>query len=92
MHVSEARGIIAYEARLQDIPIFEYTPPQIKVAVTGDGHSDKSQIIKMMPLLVKMDSRKRLDDEFDAVAMALTCAACEGKAFSKGLSGVVHNL
>jgi crossover junction endodeoxyribonuclease RuvC len=81
MHVSEARGIIAYEARLANIPIFEYSPPQIKSAVTGDGHSDKTQIIKMMPLLVKMDSTKRLDDEYDAIAVALTCSACEAKVF-----------
>ena len=80
MHVSEARGIIAYEARLAGIPIFEYTPPQIKVAVTGDGRSDKSQIIKMMPLLIKMDEKKRLDDEFDAIAVALTCSACDAKS------------
>ena len=79
MHVSEARGIIAYEARLATISIFEYTPPQIKVAVTGDGHSDKSQIIKMIPLLIKMAEKKRLDDEFDAIAVALTCSACEAK-------------
>jgi crossover junction endodeoxyribonuclease RuvC len=81
MHVSEARGIIAYEARLQNIPIFEYTPPQIKVAVTGHGHSDKVQVIKMIPLLVKMTTGKRLDDEYDAIAVALTCAACEAKVF-----------
>lgn len=81
MHVSEARGIIAYEARLAKIPIFEYTPPQIKVAVTGDGHSDKSQIIKMVPLLVIISEKKRLDDEYDAIAVALTCAACEAKVF-----------
>ncbi len=81
MHVAEARGIIAYEARLAGIPIFEYTPPQIKVAITGDGHSDKSQIIKMVPLLIKMSEKKRIDDEYDAIAIALTCAACEAKVF-----------
>ncbi len=81
MHVAEARGIIAYEARLRNIPIVEYSPPQIKVAVTGDGHSDKTQVIKMIPLLVKMATQKRLDDEFDAIAVALTCSACEAGVF-----------
>ena len=76
MHVSEARGIIAYEAGLYGLPIFEYSPPQIKAAVTGDGRSDKRAIIKMIPLLVKMTPRKRHDDEYDAIAVALTCIAC----------------
>ena len=81
MHVSEARGIIAYEAKLHGLPIFEYSPPQIKMAVTGDGRSDKGQIIKMIPLLIKMDSKKRLDDEYDAIAVGLTCLAHELKNF-----------
>src|SRR5690349_24634614 len=44
MKVAEARGVISYEACLQNIPIHEYSPPQIKVAVTGHGGSDKSQV------------------------------------------------
>lgn len=79
MKVAEARGVIAYEASLMDIPIHEYSPPQIKVAVTGHGGSDKNQIIKMIPLLIKMklpqDKKKILDDEYDAIAVALTCQA-----------------
>jgi crossover junction endodeoxyribonuclease RuvC len=85
MHVSEARGIIAYEARLAGLPIFEYGPGQIKIAVTGHGKSDKEQIIKMIPLLIRLpeqstekgDFKKRHDDEYDAIAVALTCIACE---------------
>jgi crossover junction endodeoxyribonuclease RuvC len=75
MHVSEARGIIAYEAGLYGLPICEYSPPQIKAAVTGDGHCDKRAIIKMIPLLIKMSNTKRHDDEYDAIAVALTCIA-----------------
>jgi len=79
MKVAEARGVISYEASLKNIPIKEYSPPQIKVAVTGHGGSDKNQIIKMIPLLLKMkvkkDSSKILDDEYDAIAVALTCQA-----------------
>ena len=85
MHVSEARGIIAYEAKLNSLPIFEYSPPQIKIAVTGYGKSDKEQIIKMIPLLLAFPEqnqkngifKKRHDDEYDAIAVALTCLACE---------------
>ena len=83
MRVAEARGVIIYEAVSKNIPIFEYTPPQIKVAVTGHGGSDKTQIIKMIPLLIKMGSKKAQDDEYDAIAVALTCLASE-----KGLSTI----
>ncbi|MDO8430605.1 MAG: crossover junction endodeoxyribonuclease RuvC [Candidatus Taylorbacteria bacterium] len=81
MKVAEARGVISYEACLLDIPIYEYSPPQIKVAVTGHGGSDKAQIIKMIPLLVKMKSKKAQDDEYDAIAVALTCQAHIGSSY-----------
>ncbi len=83
MKVAEARGVISYEACLKDIPIHEYTPPQIKVAVTGHGGSDKTAIIKMIPLLIKMKAKKALDDEYDAIAVALTCQAHIGKGYTR---------
>jgi crossover junction endodeoxyribonuclease RuvC len=76
MRVAEARGIIIYEALCKGIPVFEYSPMQIKMAVTSDGRSDKERVIKMVRILVKMPSEKALDDEYDAVAAALTHAAC----------------
>jgi len=77
MRVSEVRGIIIYEALRRDIPIFEYSPMEIKMAVTSDGTSDKSRIMKMIPLLVDLSkiSKKALDDEYDAIAVALTHSA-----------------
>ena len=81
MKVAEARGVISYEASLKEIPIHEYSPPQIKVAVTGHGGSDKAQVIKMIPLLLKMKAKKGLDDEYDAIAVALTCQAHIGKSY-----------
>lgn len=83
MHVAETRGIIAYEARTHDMPIFEYSPPQIKVAVTGHGKSDKTQVTKMIHLLMRLPPEKEragmIDDEYDAIAVALTCLASEAK-------------
>ena len=75
MRVSEARGIIIYEAIRNNIPVYEYTPMQVKVAVTSDGTSDKARIIKMIPLLVVMPQKKTKDDEYDAIAVALTHGA-----------------
>lgn len=75
MRVSEVRGIIFYEAAKRNISIYEYTPLQIKSSLTGDGNSDKSRVVKMVHLLVKLDKKKRIDDEYDAIAVALTHSA-----------------
>lgn len=75
MQVAEARGVILLEAARAKIFICEYNPNQIKLAVTGYGKSDKKQIINMVEKLLKLKNKKRLDDEYDAIATALTCAA-----------------
>lgn len=75
MRVAEARGIIMYEAIKRDLPVFEYSPMQIKSAITSDGTSDKARMIKMVNLLVKIPKKKMLDDEYDAIAVALTHCA-----------------
>ncbi len=72
MHVAEARGVVIYEAMRAGLQIFEATPPQIKLAVTGHGGADKAQIIKMVKMLVKVDETIKSDDEMDAIAIALT--------------------
>ncbi len=76
MRVSEARGIIIYEALNAKVPIYEYTPMQIKVSVTSDGNSDKERIIKMVRILIDIPKKEAKDDEYDAIAVALTHAAC----------------
>ncbi len=76
MRVAEARGVVIYEAQKAGLQVFEFSPPQIKVAVTGHGGADKAQIIKMVKLLVKIDNSKKSDDELDAIAVALTGFAC----------------
>jgi crossover junction endodeoxyribonuclease RuvC len=75
MHVTEARGVVMYEAAKAGLKIFEASPPQIKVATTGYGKATKEQIIKMVKLLVKIDASKKSDDELDAIAIALTAFA-----------------
>jgi crossover junction endodeoxyribonuclease RuvC len=72
MHVAEARGVVIYEAQNAGLKIFEASPPQIKIAVTGYGRSDKTQINKMVKILVDIDNSKKSDDELDAIAIALT--------------------
>ena len=75
MRVAEARGIIMYEAISRGIDVFEYSPMQIKTAITSDGSSDKTRMVKMVNLLVKLPSKDMLDDEYDAIAVALTHSA-----------------
>ena len=75
MLVSEARGAIIYEAARHNLTVSEFSPPQIKSATTGDGRADKKAIIKMVPLLIKIDKTVKYDDEYDAIAVALTCSA-----------------
>lgn len=77
MTVAEARGVMLYCAASSELQIFEYTPLQIKVAVTGYGKSDKTAIMAMVPRLVKLPERKMIDDEVDAIAIALTAFAHE---------------
>ena len=75
MVVAEARGMMLYVCTRAGLNIFEYTPLEIKVAVTGYGKSDKSAIMHMVPRLIKLPERKMIDDEVDAIAIALTCSA-----------------
>jgi crossover junction endodeoxyribonuclease RuvC len=78
MNVAEARGVIVYEAIKRNLQIFEVSPPQIKLAVTGYGKATKDQIIKMVKMLVKIeikDKKKESDDELDAIAIAITAFA-----------------
>lgn len=74
MHVSEVRGMILYLAEKNKLEIFEATPPQIKNAITGYGHSGKTEINKMLKMLVNIDENKNSDDELDAIAIALTAS------------------
>lgn len=76
MRVAEVRGIILYESMNMNMPVFEYSPMQIKSAITSDGKSDKTRIIKMVHILIDIPKKNTIDDEYDAIAVALTHSAC----------------
>lgn len=80
MHVAELRGVILYEARKRNIPISEYTPSQIKLAVTGYGASDKAAVEAMIKRLITLPNKKMIDDEYDSIAAAITHMAHVGSA------------
>jgi len=77
MGVAEARGTIIYVCAKNKLVIFEYTPPQIKVAVTGYGKADKNMVMSIVPKLIDINEKINSDDELDAIAIGLTCLACE---------------
>lgn len=72
MRVAEVRGMLIQLATGNQVPVYEYTPSQIKVAVAGSGRATKSDIQKMLPLLVQLPHVPDYDDEFDAIAIGLT--------------------
>ncbi len=71
MHVSEARGVILLAAEEREIPIAEYTPNQVKLAVTGSGRADKHQVQEMVRRLLSLQEIPRPDDAADGLAIAL---------------------
>ncbi len=74
MAVSAARGVALVAVAQRTENIYEYTPMQIKQAVTGYGGADKHQVQHMVKLLLHMREIARPDDAADAIAVALTHA------------------
>ncbi|MBQ3464252.1 crossover junction endodeoxyribonuclease RuvC [Candidatus Saccharibacteria bacterium] len=69
--VAEARGVVMLVAAQENLPIFEYSPNEIKKAMTGYGHADKKQMQEMVRAYLKMDKVIKPDDAADAVAAAI---------------------
>lgn len=75
MTVAQARGVVLLCAKQAGIDIHEYTPMQIKQAITGYGRADKKQIQEMVKLQLGLTAIPKPDDAADALAAALTHAA-----------------
>jgi crossover junction endodeoxyribonuclease RuvC len=76
MRVSEARGAVLGSIGRMNLPAWEYAPGTVKLAVTGSGRADKVAIARMIPHLLTLPPRKRLDDELDAIAVGICALAC----------------
>lgn len=72
--VAEARGAILVPCLKSKAKIYEFTPLQIKQAMTGYGRADKNQIQQMVKIMLALDKIPKPDDAADALAVALTCA------------------
>lgn len=73
--VAEARGAVLAVAGMASLPVIECSPQQVKLAVTGHGGADKKAVAHMIPRLLALPEKIRLDDELDAIAVGITALA-----------------
>lgn len=73
--VGQARGVILLAAKKQNVPIAEYTPLEVKMAITGYGKADKKQIQQMVKAILALKEIPKPDDAADALAIAI----CHGQ-------------
>lgn len=85
--VSQARGVLIYTMARLGLSVHEYTPLQVKQAVTGYGRADKKQMQEMVRVVLKLKSIPKPDDAADALAIAL----CHTQSRSIGLLQKTHN-
>ena len=72
IQVAEARGVILATAALLKLEIAEYSPLEVKIAITGNGHCDKGDMQEMVKILCSLDEIPKPDDAADGLANALT--------------------
>ncbi len=75
LKVAEARGVILAAAGVKDLEVREFSPQEVKLAVTGYGAADKKAVAAMVPKLISLPPlappKQRLDDELDAIALGI---------------------
>lgn len=81
--VAEARGVILLAAAQAGLPIYEYTPMQVKQAVTGYGKAVKKQVQEMTRMLLSLPAVPKPDDTADALAMAITFCHTNGNQLNR---------
>lgn len=69
--VGQARGVILLAGKKKGLSVFEYTPLEVKMALTGYGRADKNQIQQMVKTLLSLDKIPKPDDAADALAIAI---------------------
>lgn len=81
--VAHGRGVILLAAEKLGVPIFEYTPMQVKQAVTGYGKAVKKQVQEMTRVLLHLPAVPKPDDTADALAMAITFCHTNGNQLNR---------
>ena len=89
MQVGEARGVVVLAGCHADMPVYEYTPLQVKQAVVGYGRAEKQQVQQMVKILLGLAKIPKPDDAADALAIAI-CHAHTGKLQAALTRGGTH--
>ena len=84
---AQARGVAVVAAARADLPVYEYTPLQVKLAVTGYGRAEKRQIQEMVTILLNLKTVPRPDDAADALAVAICHAHSNNKESARAVGG-----
>ncbi|MFH1193211.1 MAG: crossover junction endodeoxyribonuclease RuvC [Candidatus Jorgensenbacteria bacterium] len=74
IEVAQARGVLLYTIARTGILILEFTPSEVKLAVTGDGNATKAGVAAMVARFLRLPPRKLVDDVSDALAIAITAS------------------
>ena len=85
--VAEARGAILLAAKKNRLNIAEYTPIQVKLAVTGYGRAEKKQVQEMVKIILGLPKVPKPDDAADALALAICHAHCGGSRIQQFYNG-----
>jgi crossover junction endodeoxyribonuclease RuvC len=86
IYVGQARGVVLLAAADNGVPLREFTPMQVKMAVTGYGRADKAQVQAMVKMLLGLAQTPKPDDVADALAVAI--AALHGENLASRLGGL----
>ena len=76
--VAQARGVITLAVQQAGVPLYEYTPLQLKQSVVGYGRAEKKQVQEMTRIILGLDKVPKPDDTADALAIAICHAHCGG--------------
>ncbi len=74
MPVSEARGVILLALAKRKIPVYEFSPLQVKMAIAGYGRAEKKQVQHMVMEILHLDQIPKPDDAADGLAIAIACS------------------
>ena len=85
--VAHSRGVILCAVERHGVPLYEYTPSQVKIAVTGYGKADKRQVMDMTRRVLKLDALPKPDDAADALSVALCHARSVTSRLPRASSG-----
>lgn len=84
INVAQARGIILFTAEEHSVPVYEYTPLQVKQSIVGYGRAQKHQVMEMTRIFLHLDKVAKPDDASDALALAI----CHGHSSQSKLYGI----